>query len=156
MIIRELHIDSFEGLSSRTFPLADGINVICGPNESGKSSLADFIFFMFYGVVSRTDAQHFPSLETGRATGSLLAELSDEESKNRHSAAASDTNRTRIHPSPPRQRTSFRRRDLCRAESAAQPGRDCIRYQRYRHALHLVCQSDRRTLRRRQGSRQRG
>ena len=52
MIIRELHIDSFEGLSSRTFPLADGINVICGPNESGKSSLADFIFFMFYGVVS--------------------------------------------------------------------------------------------------------
>lgn len=79
MIIRELHIDSFEGLSSRTFPLADGINVICGPNESGKSSLADFIFFMFYGVVSRTDAQHFPSLETGRATGSLLAELSDDE-----------------------------------------------------------------------------
>lgn len=79
MIIRELHIDSFEGLSSRTFPLADGINVICGPNESGKSSLADFIFFMFYGVVSRTDAQHFPSLETGRAAGSLLAELSDDE-----------------------------------------------------------------------------
>ncbi len=79
MIIRELHIDSFEGLSSRTFPLADGINVICGPNESGKSSLADFIFFMFYGVVSRTDAQHFPSLETGRAAGSMLAELSDDE-----------------------------------------------------------------------------
>ena len=79
MIIRELHIDSFEGLSSRTFALADVINVICGPNESGKSSLADFIFFMFYGVVSRTDAQHFPSLETGRAAGSLLADLSDDE-----------------------------------------------------------------------------
>ena len=35
MIIRELHIDSFEGLSSRTFPLADGMNLICGPYESG-------------------------------------------------------------------------------------------------------------------------
>lgn len=79
MIIRELHIDSFQGLSERSFPLADGINVICGPNESGKSSLADFIFFMFYGIVTRADAQHFPSLETGKAAGSLLAELSDKE-----------------------------------------------------------------------------
>lgn len=79
MIIRELYIDSFEGLSGKAFSLSDGINIICGPNESGKSSLADFIFFIFYGVTSRSDAQRFPSLETGVASGSLLAELSEEE-----------------------------------------------------------------------------
>ena len=53
MIIRTIHIDSFGGLRDFTLEPDAGANVIFGPNESGKSSLAGFVKFMLYGLPSR-------------------------------------------------------------------------------------------------------
>ena len=53
MIIKTLNIISFGGLRNRVIDLSDGVNVISGANESGKSSAAMFIKFIFYGLDGR-------------------------------------------------------------------------------------------------------
>lgn len=50
MIIEELKIGRFAGFENKTFNFSEGINLIEGENESGKSSIAEFIRFIFYGV----------------------------------------------------------------------------------------------------------
>jgi uncharacterized protein YhaN len=50
MIIEELKIGKFAGFENKTFNFSKGINLIEGENESGKSSIAEFIRFIFYGV----------------------------------------------------------------------------------------------------------
>ncbi len=50
MIIEKLHIDKFAGLSDFNLELGAGLNIIEGKNESGKSTLAAFIKFLFYGL----------------------------------------------------------------------------------------------------------
>jgi len=58
--------------------LSDGINVIEGKNESGKSTIAAFIKFMLYGLSAKSESnqiperQRFPSWETREASGSML------------------------------------------------------------------------------------
>lgn len=49
MRIRKLTVEAFGKFKERSFLLEDGINVVVGPNESGKSTLARFIRFMLYG-----------------------------------------------------------------------------------------------------------
>ena len=50
MIIENIHIINFGKLSDFTLELAEGINIIEGGNESGKSTISAFIKFMFYGL----------------------------------------------------------------------------------------------------------
>lgn len=50
MIIEKLHIDKFAGLSDFDIELGAGLNIIEGKNESGKSTVAAFIKFLFYGL----------------------------------------------------------------------------------------------------------
>ena len=50
MIIEKIAIESFASHKDVEIELGDGINLIEGTNESGKSSIADFIKFMLYGV----------------------------------------------------------------------------------------------------------
>lgn len=50
MIIESLHIDKFAGLSDFSISLGPGLNIIEGKNESGKSTVASFIKFLFYGL----------------------------------------------------------------------------------------------------------
>ena len=50
MIIESLHIDKFAGLSDFDLALGSGLNIIEGKNESGKSTVASFIKFLFYGL----------------------------------------------------------------------------------------------------------
>lgn len=50
MIIREVNIKSFGKLQNRTFTFSDGINVIYGENEAGKSTLQQFIKAMLFGL----------------------------------------------------------------------------------------------------------
>lgn len=50
MIIESLHIDKFAGLTDFTVELSAGLNIIEGKNESGKSTVAAFIKFLFYGL----------------------------------------------------------------------------------------------------------
>ena len=53
MIIEKIHIDAFGRLENRDFELSEGVNIIEGANESGKSTLAAFIRFVFYGCSPR-------------------------------------------------------------------------------------------------------
>ncbi len=52
MKIRSVSIQSFGKLKDRDFTFSDGINIITGENESGKSTLARFVRFMLYGYTS--------------------------------------------------------------------------------------------------------
>lgn len=49
MIIKNLEIISFGKFSDKTLEFSDGFNVIFGNNESGKSTIINFIYAMFYG-----------------------------------------------------------------------------------------------------------
>jgi len=75
-----LHILSFGGLNNYDIRLYDGVNVLLGPNESGKSSVAMFIKFIFYGLSSKaargeaSERDRYVSRLTGQAAGYLLLE----------------------------------------------------------------------------------
>ncbi len=49
IIIEKLEVTSFGCLKNATYSPTEGINRICAPNESGKTTLAAFIKFIFYG-----------------------------------------------------------------------------------------------------------
>ncbi len=84
MILKSLNIISFGGLNNRTIDLDDNVNIICGSNESGKSSAAMFIKFIFYGLSGKSnkalgtsERQRYINRETGKAAGYIMAETSD-------------------------------------------------------------------------------
>jgi DNA repair exonuclease SbcCD ATPase subunit len=54
--LRRLTVAGFGRLSGRTFAFADGLNVIYGPNEAGKSTVAAAIVASLYGSGRRKDA----------------------------------------------------------------------------------------------------
>ncbi len=80
MYIKSLHIISFGGLKNRDIELSPGVNVLCGENESGKSSAAMFIKFVFYGLSSKTtkgtvsEKQRFVNHDTMQASGFIIVE----------------------------------------------------------------------------------
>ncbi len=49
MIIQKLEIISFGKFKNKTINFSDGLNIICGDNESGKSTIISFIYAMLYG-----------------------------------------------------------------------------------------------------------
>lgn len=53
MRIEKIHIDSFMGKRDLTISFAIGVNILRGDNESGKSTVAEFIKFMLYGAAAR-------------------------------------------------------------------------------------------------------
>ncbi len=50
MLIRKITIRNFGKIHNRTFEFTDGINILFGENESGKTTLHTFIKCMFYGI----------------------------------------------------------------------------------------------------------
>ena len=50
MLIKKLQVNNFGKLKNKEISLKSGINVIYGENESGKSTLLDFITSMLYGI----------------------------------------------------------------------------------------------------------
>ena len=55
MKLLELHINGFGKIHDRTISFSDGINVIYGRNEAGKSTLHTFIRGMLFGMEGETD-----------------------------------------------------------------------------------------------------
>ncbi len=53
MKLNYIHIDSFGKLKDLEFKLADGINIVYGRNEAGKSTIHAFIETMFFGMEER-------------------------------------------------------------------------------------------------------
>ena len=77
MYIKEIRISSFGTLTDFAVSPSRGLNVISGPNESGKTSIAMFIKFMLYGLpASRGSAaverRKYVNWKTGEASGTLV------------------------------------------------------------------------------------
>lgn len=84
MYIKELYIGSFGGLRERTFNLSEGINLIEGGNESGKSTLCAFIKFIFFGLPAKSrvvmsDRKRYLPFDGSAARGTLTLVQGDEE-----------------------------------------------------------------------------
>lgn len=73
MIISRIHIQSFGKINNLTLELERGINIITGENESGKSTVCNFIKFIFYGLPSKSEEkQKYISWDTSRAAGYII------------------------------------------------------------------------------------
>ncbi len=76
MKIERIQIASFGRLHDLDLTLQDGINILEGPNESGKTTVAAFIRFAFYGLSGRAEnglspREQYLSFGTREASGSL-------------------------------------------------------------------------------------
>lgn len=85
MIIKKINVKSFGKLKNKEIELKDGLNIIYGENESGKSTLQSFIKVMLYGVDNKrgkktlSDRSKFTPLGEGSFSGELLVEDNGEE-----------------------------------------------------------------------------
>ena len=82
MKIISVNITDFGGLSDFSLEFSDGLNIIEGKNESGKSTILLFVMYMLFGI-SKTSRKGTPgefdkdrslSRRTGRAVGSMEVE----------------------------------------------------------------------------------
>lgn len=75
MKILELNIIEFGGLKNKKLTFSNSLNLILGNNESGKSTVARFIKFMFYGLPRKTQTNFDRDLglnrDSNRAEGHL-------------------------------------------------------------------------------------
>ena len=80
MKISELYIEEFGPLKDLHLSLGDGVTVISGENESGKSTVWSFIKFMLYGLPKRGSAERERSISRGghRAAGRMVLQLGEE------------------------------------------------------------------------------
>ncbi len=76
--IERIEITSFGKLKNIVLCPSDGMNVLTSPNESGKSTLADFIKFIFYGfggtrktAISENERTKYLPWDGSRVSGSV-------------------------------------------------------------------------------------
>ena len=62
MKIKKLKINGFGKLKDKDIELKEGINIIYGKNEAGKSTLLKFITGMFYGVSKNKNGGNIPEI----------------------------------------------------------------------------------------------
>ncbi|QEK12862.1 AAA family ATPase [Crassaminicella thermophila] len=80
MIIKKLYVNRFGKLKNLHIELKDGLNIIYGENEAGKSTLQAFIKAMFYGMNSQkkkireNDRKRFLPWSEEKASGELYFE----------------------------------------------------------------------------------
>ncbi len=87
MFIKSIDINGFGKLSDEKIEFSNGINIVYGPNESGKSTLQGFIFNMLFGMTrnkgkaAKTDdfARYTPKLNSGIYKGSMTFEANGKE-----------------------------------------------------------------------------
>ncbi len=78
MYIEKIKIGNFGKLSNREFDLSSGVNILEGRNESGKSTLCEFIKFVFYGLSNKStggemsERKRHISWKTNNASGSIV------------------------------------------------------------------------------------
>lgn len=53
MVIKELNLISFGKFTNKVISFENGINLLYGENESGKSTIMSFVQFMFYGSTTK-------------------------------------------------------------------------------------------------------
>lgn len=78
MLIRKLYIKEYGALSDKELVFTDGINLLEGGNESGKSTILSFIRFMLYGMPRRASGETVSERERGLSWKNGIAEGSME------------------------------------------------------------------------------
>lgn len=63
MKIRKIKINSYGKLKEKEINLKDGINIIYGKNEAGKSTLLKFIINTFYGISKNKKGKEYSDFE---------------------------------------------------------------------------------------------
>ncbi|MBQ9314570.1 MAG: AAA family ATPase [Clostridia bacterium] len=63
MKINKLQINGFGNIENKELELSEGINLIYGKNESGKSTIASFIKCVFYGINKNKSGNEFSEFE---------------------------------------------------------------------------------------------
>lgn len=74
MKITEIYITCFGKLRGVKIPLVDGVNIIYGENESGKSTVMAFILGMLYGLGKGEQRRKYDPWSGGRMAGILSFE----------------------------------------------------------------------------------
>lgn len=81
MKIKKLSIASFGKIKDKTFFLGDGLNVVYGNNESGKSTIVSFIRYMLFGFHGRrggkepTQEEKYSPWDNTAVSGSMDFEI---------------------------------------------------------------------------------
>ncbi len=73
MKIQEIYIQSYGALTDFALRLGDGVTVLEGPNESGKTTVAAFIKYIFYGPDGKGTTERTRYLRQVRSGGWLTA-----------------------------------------------------------------------------------
>ena len=63
MKIKQLKINSYGKLKDKELNLKDGINLVEGKNESGKSTIFHFIVNSFYGISKNKKGKEYSDFE---------------------------------------------------------------------------------------------
>ncbi len=72
MEIHRLEIEQFGGISGRKIEFSRGLNLLCGDNEAGKSTILSFIRYLFYGMAGRkSDLKSYQPLSGAPISGSM-------------------------------------------------------------------------------------
>lgn len=74
MTINEIYIKSFGKLSNFKLVAHEGLNIIYGENETGKSTLMAFIRSMFYGAGKGDMRRKYEPWDGGRMSGTIVFE----------------------------------------------------------------------------------
>ena len=69
MKINNIQINGFGNLKEKNLNLKNGINIVFGENETGKSTLANFLKAMFYGVNRNKNGNPFSEYERFKPWG---------------------------------------------------------------------------------------
>lgn len=77
MKLLELNIERFGGLENKHIKLGEGMNLILGSNESGKSTIAEFIRYLFYGFSDGKEKKLLSDIVTGASSGNAVFETDD-------------------------------------------------------------------------------
>ena len=59
MKIENIKINAYGNIENKEINLKDGINIIYGANESGKSTLLNYIMSSFYGISKTKDGKEY-------------------------------------------------------------------------------------------------
>ncbi len=100
MVIKSVYIKEFGSICDREITLADGLNIIEGDNESGKSTLLSFIKFMLYGLPKKaagevvSEKERAFSWNGGVAAGSMTVQTEEGVFRIERSAKASSRSET--------------------------------------------------------------